>query len=122
MQAKQTIMHFFIKVILSALIIAGVSELGKKFTTIAAILASLPLLSILAMVWLYTDTKEVQKVIDLSSSIFWMVLPSMVFFFVLPLLLKNGIKFTWAMLLSTAIMFATYSLYIYVLGKLGIKI
>jgi hypothetical protein len=115
-------MHYLIKIVLSALIIAGVSELGKKFAPVAAILASLPLVSILAIIWLYNDTKDPQKIIDLSTGIFWAVLPSLIFFLILPLLLKNGLKFTTAMIISTFIMFIAYSIYIAVLAKFGIKI
>ncbi len=115
-------MQYIIKIVVSALIIAGVSELGKKFTPVAAILASLPLISILAIIWLYNETKNVQKVIDLSTSIFWVVLPSLIFFLVLPLLLKNDLKFTPAMIISVITMFIAYSLYIVVLAKFGIKI
>ncbi|MCF7917613.1 DUF3147 family protein [Candidatus Gracilibacteria bacterium] len=115
-------MQYLIKIIISALIIVGVSELGKRFTPIAAILASLPLVSILAMIWLYTETKDTQKIIDLSVNIFWAVLPSLVFFIVLPLLLKSGIKFSFAMILSAFAMFISYSIYIFVLAKFGVKI
>ncbi len=115
-------MQFIIKIIVSAIIIAGVSELGKRFAPVAAILASLPLVSILAIIWLYSETKNVQKIIDLSTGIFWAVLPSLIFFLVLPLLLKNGLKFTPAMIISVVTMFIAYSVYIFVLAKFGIKI
>jgi hypothetical protein len=115
-------MQYIIKIILSALIITGVSELGKRFAPIAAILASLPLLSILAIIWLYLDTKNIQKIIDLSTNIFWAVLPSLLFFLILPLLLKNGVKFTPAMIISIIIMFIAYTIYIFILAKFGIKI
>lgn len=115
-------MQYIIKIILSALIIFVVSELGKRFTAIAAITASLPLVSILAFIWLYSDTKNIQKIIDLSNSIFWAVLPSLLFFIILPILLKNEVKFGWAMLLSSAIMFVGYTIYIFVLAKFGIKL
>ena len=119
---KATPMQYLIKIILSGLIITGVSELGKRFTPIAAVLASLPLMSILAMIWLYAETKDNQKIIDLSIGIFWAVLPSLIFFFVLPILLKSGLKFSPAMILSAVIMFIAYSLYIILLGKFGIRI
>ncbi|MEZ5009010.1 MAG: DUF3147 family protein [Chitinophagales bacterium] len=115
-------MQYLIKIIVTALVIVGVAEVGKKFSPIAAILASLPLTSILAMIWLYTDTKDVQKVIDLSSNIFWAVLPSLVFFIVLPMFLKNGLRFSLAMGLSIIVMFIAYSIYIIVLQRFGIKL
>jgi len=115
-------MQYIIKIIISGLIIAGVSELGKRFAPIAAILASLPLISILAMIWLYNETKDVQKIIDLSNNIFWAILPSLIFFIVLPIFLKSGLKFNLAMLLSSITMFVSYGIYIILLEKFGIKI
>ena len=106
--------------LISALIIAGVSELGKRFSLVAAILASLPLTSILAIVWLYWDTGDVQKVSDLSWGVLWAVLPSLLFFLIFPLLLKNGFRFVSALSLSCLIMFLGYSIYAMALKKFGI--
>lgn len=114
-------MQFIIKIIVSALIIVGVSELAKRFTPIAAILASLPLTSILAMIWLYRDTHDVQKIIDLSNGIFWAILPSLLFFIVLPLLLKLGLKFGLAMFSSSVIMAIGYAVYGFILSRFGVK-
>ena len=115
-------MEFLTKTIVSALIIAGVSELAKRFIPVAAILASLPLTSILAMIWLYRDTKDVQRISNLSTEIFWAVLPSLLFFLCLPFLLKVGIKFPWALAISGGIMFLGYTIYAFVLGRFGIRI
>ena len=115
-------MQFFIKTIVSALIIATVSTLGKKFPTFAAIIASLPLTSMLAIIWLFRDTQDVQKVIDLSTSILWIIIPSLIFFIALVYLLKQDIKFYWAMLISTIVMIIGYNIYIFLLRKLGISI
>lgn len=115
-------MQLIIKIIITALLIAAISELGKRYSWVSAVLASLPLTSLIAMVWIYEETKDAQKVIDLSMSIFWMVIPSLVFFIVLPLLLKNGIKFYPALFGSSLITFATYTGYIFLMGKFWIKI
>ena len=114
--------QFIIKVVVSALVIAGVSELGKRFTLMGAILASLPLTSILAMIWLFRDTGDVGKIMDLSWGIFWAVLPSLVFFLVLPMMLKNGMAFGTSMILSAIVMFAAYTVYVFILGKIGISL
>lgn len=115
-------MYFAIKIGLSALIIAGISELGKRSTLFAALLASLPLTSILAMIWLYHDTGDVQKVSDLSKGIFWAVLPSLIFFLILPPLLNKGVNFWLALFISCAAMFLAYSAYVLLLSRFGIKI
>ena len=67
-----------------------VSELAKRSSFWGAALASLPLTSLLAFVWLYLDTGDIQKVSSLSQGIFWLVLPSLLLFVVLPLLLRSG--------------------------------
>lgn len=115
-------MPFLVKVVVSALIIALVSELGKRFTLFGAILASLPLTSILALTWLYVDTRDKQPVIDLSVGIFWAVLPSLLFFAVFPVLLRGGMAFTPALLVSCVVMAAGYGLYVLLLRQFGIQL
>jgi len=85
--------HYAFKIVLSALILVAVAEVAKRSTLWAAALASLPLVSLLAFVWLYLDTGDVQKVAALSSGVFWLVLPSLVLFVLLPVLLRSGMGF-----------------------------
>lgn len=115
-------MQFVIKTIVSAVIIASIATISKKLPTVGAIVASLPLTSILAMIWLYQDTKDTAKVVSLSTSIFWIVMPSLVFFIVLPLFLKKNINFYLSLVLSSMIMAAVYFIYSFILKKFGINI
>jgi hypothetical protein len=81
--------HYALKIGLSALILVAVAEVAKRSTFWAAALASLPLTSLLAFVWLYLDTGDTQKVATLAGGIFWLVLPSLLLFVLLPLLLRD---------------------------------
>ena len=102
-------MYIILKTLISAIIIVAVSEIAKKYTWTAAIIVSLPLTSLLAFVWLYWDTKDYQKVIDLSYSTIVMTVPSIVFFIVLPILLKFKQNFVFSLIvsiISTAIAYA----------------
>jgi hypothetical protein len=112
-------MYLVIKTLITALLVVGISEAGKRFTSLGALLASLPLTSILAFVWLYKDTKDSQKVAALSWEILAMVIPSLMFFIALPLLLRL-MKFVPAMLLAAAITAGMYFLWMLVLKKLNI--
>jgi hypothetical protein len=98
--------QYLLKIFISALVLVAVSELAKRSSFWGAALASLPLISVLAFIWLYLDSGDLQKVSDLSSGIFWLVLPSLVLFIALPLLLRAGVGF-WISLgascLATAI-------------------
>lgn len=93
-------LYFAFKIGLSALIVAITSELARRSTTFAALIISLPILSILAFSWVYYESKDTQRIIDLSYSTCWLVLPSLSFFLILPLCLKNGISFPLAMIIS----------------------
>ena len=87
--------QYIAKVALTSAVIVGVSEIAKRSTLAAAVLASLPLTSLLEFVWLYSETGDAQKIASLSHSIFWLVLASLPFFLILPALLNAGWGF-WA--------------------------
>ena len=105
--------YFFLKTFITALVVAGVSEISRRYSLVAAALASLPLTSILAFIWIYNDTRDTQKIIELSYSIFWLVLPSMLFFILLPLFLKEGMKFPLALALASVCMAGGYAVFMY---------
>lgn len=115
-------MRYLIKIIVTAIVITGISEASKRLTTLGAILASLPLTSLLAIVWLYLDTKNIQKITELSYSIFWVVIPSLSFFIALPLLLKSGLNFWLSLVLSCVITAIIYFVYLFIIKKLGVQI
>jgi len=80
--------EYLVKVTVTAVVVVAVTELAKRSSFWGAVLASLPLTSLLAFVWLYLDTGDIRGVTRLSRSIFWLVLPSLVLFLALPGLLR----------------------------------
>lgn len=98
---------YLLKLLLSAAIIVAVTELSKRSSWLGGLLASLPLISLLSIIWLYVETKDVGKVAALSRDVFWLVLPSLPFFLVLPALLKRW-TFVPSLLGATLVMFAAY--------------
>lgn len=113
---------YIVKVIITALLVVLIAEISKRSSLIASILASVPLVSVLAMIWLYVDTKDTDKISALSTGIFWLVIPSLVLFLTLPVLLKKEINFYISMGLSIAITVICYYLMITILGRFGIKL
>jgi hypothetical protein len=99
-----------------------ISEIAKRSTFVGAILASIPLISVLAIIWLYIDTKDVAKVSALASSVFWLVLPSLALFVTLPLLLKQGFNFYLSISISIGITIACYLFMVAVLSHYGVKL
>jgi cobalamin synthase len=114
--------YYALKILVSAVLVAAISEVGKRSGFWGAILASLPVTSILAMIWLYRDTKDVQRISQLSTGIFWLVLPSLVLFIALPLLLKAGWSFYPSLLSAMALTVAAYFGMAFVLKGFGVQI
>ena len=114
--------QYALKIGLSALILVIVAEVAKRSTFWAAAVASLPLISLLAFVWLYLDTGDVQKIAVLSGSIFWLVLPSLLLFVLLPLLLRSGWGFWFSMAAASAATALAYLGMIKLLGMFGIRL
>lgn len=114
--------YYILKIVVTTILIVVISEISKRSSLLGSILASIPLVSVLAMIWLYVDTKDIQKISDLSSSIFWLVIPSLALFISLPILLKKEIDFYLSMGISIGITICCYYLMIAILSKLGISL
>ena len=114
-------MYLLLKTIISAIIIVVVSEIAKRYTWTAAIIVSLPLTSLLAFVWLYWDTKDAQKVIELSYSTIVMSLPSFVFFIILPLLLNFKQNFVFSLFVSVISTALAYAIFMFVIKKFNLN-
>ncbi|PKL45975.1 MAG: hypothetical protein CVV42_18115 [Candidatus Riflebacteria bacterium HGW-Riflebacteria-2] len=109
-------MQYAIKIIITVLLVVGISEAGKRNHYAGAILASLPLTSILALTWLYYETGSKEKTAQLTSDITYMVLPSLTFFITLPILLKRDFSYPLALLISSSVTFVCYVLFLKILS------
>lgn len=114
--------YYIVKIIITALLVVLIAEISKRSSLIASILASVPLVSVLAMVWLYIDTKDTDKISALSTGIFWLVIPSLALFVSLPVLLRKEINFYISMGTAIVITVICYYIMIVVLEKFGIKL
>lgn len=84
---------FVIKCTLSGIIIAVISEAAKRSPSFGALIASLPLLSLLGMLWLWRDTGDAERIASQAEATFWYVIPSLPIFLVLPAMLRAGVGF-----------------------------
>ncbi|MGJ0495077.1 DUF3147 family protein [Aliarcobacter cryaerophilus] len=114
-------MYYALKVIISAIFIVVISELSKRSSFLGAILASIPLVSVMAFIWMYIDTKNIEEISKLSISIFWLVIPSLVLFIALPVLLKY-FNFYISLICAISLTIISYYLMIYLLEKFNISL
>jgi hypothetical protein len=113
-------MHYTIaKILATTALVVLISVIAKRSTLIAALLASVPLVSMLAMIWLYAETRDPAQVAALSRSIFWLVLPSLSLFLALPALLERGHSFSMSLAVSFTVMLACYFITISIVRFFG---
>ncbi len=109
------------KIAISALLIVAVSEIAKRSSFWAAALASLPITSLLAFIWLYVETGDTGRIAAMSQGVFWLVLPSLVLFLVLPLLLRAGWSFWPSLAAASSATALAYAAMVWVLAKFGVQ-
>ena len=100
--------YFILKALLSGLIIAIVSELAKRNPTLGALVASLPLISLLGIIWLWRDTGDGERIAAHAQSTFWYVLPSLPMFLVMPLLLRHSVSIWLTLAICVALTTCLY--------------
>jgi hypothetical protein len=116
-------MNPFAKILISALLIWAISELSRRSTFLGATLASLPLVSILAMVWLWRESHDPAAIARFSQGVFWLVLPSLVLFLLLPpLLLRWRFSFPAALGVACAATAVAYAAMAVVLKRFGVNV
>ena len=115
-------LYFFIKAAISGLIAAAVSEIARRFPGWGGLVASLPLTSLMAMIWLWRDSGDVGKLASLSTGAMWFILPSLPMFLIIPWLIRSGAGFWLAMGVSVAITLALYAGFFWLAPKIGIAL
>jgi len=115
-------LYYILKFFVSALVIVLISEIAKRHSGFAALVASLPLTSLLAMIWMHFDGAESIQIAELSNQIFWLVLPSLLLFLLLPLLLKQGFGFWPSLGFSATATIVCYLVLLPLLRRLGVQL
>lgn len=111
---------YLIKLLITALLVLTVSELAKINSPFAALVAALPVVSLLAMIWMHLEGSTASEIAVLSKQIFWLVLPSLVLFLLLPCLIKLGYGFWLSLSLASGATVFAYSLLLWLLKLTGV--
>ena len=116
------VLYLVIKAAISGVIVAAVSEIARRYPGWGGLVASLPLTSLLAMLWLFRDTHDAERVAELSVSTIWFFIPSIPLFIALPALIRSGFGFWLSMAIVVAATLALYALMFWAAPKLGLKL
>ena len=115
-------MQPLIKILLSALIIFAVSEIAKRSSLFGALIASLPIVSILAMIWLWHDKPNAENMAAHAQATFWFVLPSLPMFLLIPAMLRAGFPFWVTLLAGCALTILLYLLMTWMGPRFGLRL
>jgi F0F1-type ATP synthase assembly protein I len=115
-------LYLIAKAAVSGIIVALASEVARRSSMWGALILSLPLVSILAMIWLWRDTGDSERIAGLARGTFWLVLPTLPFFLVLPVLLRQGMPFWPALGTACLVTVVLYLLVVWLLPKLGVSL
>ena len=113
---------FTIKAILSGLLVAAISTVARRHPGWGGLLASLPMVSVLSMIWLYGETRDVESVARLSLGAFWFILPSLPMFVAIPFMLRSGVGFVPTMIVAAAMTIFLYAAMSWIAPRLGIAL
>lgn len=114
--------YLIVKALLSGLIIAAVSEIAKRSPGFGALVASLPLVSVLGMIWLWRDTGDRVRMAAHAEATFWFVLPSLPMFLLIPYMLRHGWSFWAALVLGSLLTVLLYGTMTWLGGRVGLRL
>lgn len=110
------------KALLAGAMIAAIAEIGRRLPTMAALVASLPLVSVLGMLFLWHARPDAQNMAKHSEATFWLVLPSLPMFLIIPLLMRGGVHFYLALAIGCAVTVALYFAMLQFGPRLGVRL
>lgn len=115
-------LYLLTKAALSGVLIAAASEIARRWPGWGALVVSLPLVSILAMLWLWHDTSDPIRLAAHSEATFWFVLPSLPMFLLIPLMLRQGWSFWAALIAGCALTVALYLVVVQFGPRFGLRL
>ncbi len=110
------------KALLSGALIVAIAEIGKRLPTMGALIASLPLVSVLGMMLLWQQRPEPENMAIHAEATFWYVLPSLPMFLLIPAMLRHGLSFWAALIVGCALTVALYLVMAHFGPRIGIRI
>lgn len=115
-------LYLIAKAALSGVLIALISEVARRSPGLGALIASLPLISVMGMMWLWHDTQDAERLAAHAGATLWFVLPSLPMFVLIPVLLRSGVGFWLTLMLGCLLTIALYTFMTWIGPRFGIDI
>ena len=115
-------LYLFLKAAISGVLVTAASQLARRFPGFGALIASLPLVSVLGMIWLWKDKPDPVNMADHVAATFWYVLPSLPMFLIMPAMLRRATPFWVALGVGCALTVTLYLVMTWLAPKIGVKL
>lgn len=109
------------KYLLTAAVVVLVSEAARRSGRLGSFLAALPLVTLLALIWLHVEQQPPEKIASFARYTFWYVIPTLPMFLIFPVLLSR-LGFWLALAVSVVFTAACFGLFALVLRRFGIEL
>lgn len=110
-----------VKYLSTAAVVVLVSELAKRSDKLGGLAAALPLVTILALIWLHLENQPESKVANHAWYTFWYVVPTLPMFLAFPALLPR-LGFWPTLLASSLITIICFGLFALLVRRFGIEL
>lgn len=111
-----------LRALISGIIITIVSVVSRRYPGLGALIASLPLISVMGMIWLWNDKPDVENMARHAEATFYYVIPSLPMFLLIPAMLRRGVGFAPALIAGCALTILLYLLTVAIAARMGIRL
>lgn len=110
-----------VKYLLTAGIVVAVSEFAKRSDKLGGLIAALPMVTFLALIWLYVEQQPTEKIANHAWYTFWYVVPTLPMFLAFPFLLPK-IGFWPTIGTSVVITIVCFVIFAWIVKRFGIEL
>lgn len=115
-------LFLIVKYAVTALVIVAVSEVAKRSDRAGALIAALPLVTVMAMIWLHVEKQPATKIANHAYYTFWYVLPTLPMFILMPWMMNRGVSFWPSLLAGCGLTLVCFTLAAVFLKRFGIAL
>ena|SRR6187431_2244228 len=109
------------KYLITAAMVVFISEVAKRSDKLGGLIAALPLVTLLTLVWLYLEHQAPEKIANHAWYTFWYVVPTLPMFLFFPLLL-NRFGFWLALAMSAIITILSFIVFALIVRRFGVNL
>jgi len=113
--------YLIVKYLVTAGVVVLVSEFAKRSDKLGGLIAALPLVTVLTLIWLYVEQQPVSKIANHAYYTFWYVIPTLPMFLVFPPLFPR-IGFWPTLLVCIVITMVCFGVFAVVVRRFGIEL